>query len=250
MSFTPYYYVISRPEHSVRKRRPILLAVGLLVMGVALIGWAGMPIMWYQFVQSPKFGQRSYISPVAYNLTAAVQGSDSSKSDIRDVDAWFPAAPQANGGPGAVTSYTLAIPKLGIQGAEVFIGGHDLAQHLIHYGGTATPGLPGSAVVFGHSVLPQFFNPENYMTIFSTLHTMNLGDVIVVNYDGIQYQYQVVDMFEVQPDEISVLDQEYQDKHLLLITCTPPGTYLRRLVVKSKLIPTADSYYGDEATSN
>lgn len=241
MSFTPYYYVISRPQYLSQKRRPVMLAIGLLVMGVALIGWAGLPIVWYQFIESPKFGQRAYVSPVGYSLTASAQGNQS-PTELRDVNNWFPGSHQENERAAAITSYTLAIPKLRIQSAEVFIGGQDLSKHLIHYGGTATPGLPGSGVVFGHSVLPQFFNPENYMTIFSTLHTLDLGDVIVVNYDGIQYQYQVIDMFEVQPNEISVLDQDYQDKYLLLITCTPPGTYLRRLVVKSRLIPTAESY--------
>jgi sortase A len=92
-------------------------------------------------------------------------------------------------------------------------------------------------VVFGHSILPQFFNPNNYMAIFSTLHTLELGDAIFVTYGDIKYQYQVIDMFEVQPKDVDVLDQDYNDKYLLLITCTPPGTYLRRLVVKTKLVP-------------
>ena len=40
-------------------------------------------------------------------------------------------------------------------------------------------------------------------------------------------------MFEVQPTDLSVLDQQFDGKYLTLITCSPPGTTLRRLVVKS-----------------
>lgn len=99
------------------------------------------------------------------------------------------------------------------------------------------PGKKGNAVVFGHSTLPQLFDSKNYLTIFSYLPSLAKGDKIFVNYDGIKYTYQVYEMFEVKPQNIEILEQTFDDAYLTLVTCVPPGTYLRRLVVKSRLVP-------------
>lgn len=160
-----------------------------------------------------------------------------SQTDYTQAGNWFPKNSSYQLNIQAPKSYKLSIPKLEIEEALVNTIGEDLSKGLVHYSGTALPGNLGNGVVFGHSILPQFYSPENYMAIFSTLHTLEDGDQIIVSYDDIQYQYQVVDMFEVEPTDISVLDQEYDDKYLTLITCTPPGTYLRRLIVKAKLVP-------------
>jgi len=37
-------------------------------------------------------------------------------------------------------------------------------------------------------------------------------------------------------DKISVLEQKYDASYLTLVTCVPPGTYWKRLVVKAKLV--------------
>jgi sortase A len=101
------------------------------------------------------------------------------------------------------------------------------------------PGKIGNAVVFGHSILPQFYDPQDYMAIFSTLPTLRKGDEIKVRYDGIGYVFKVEDMFEVRPEDIQVLDQNDNDSYLSLITCTPPGHPLKpkRLIVRAKLAP-------------
>ena len=90
-------------------------------------------------------------------------------------------------------------------------------------------------MIFCHSALPQFFNPTNYKTICATLPTIDVGERIIIRYDGVTYQYQVTELIEVKPDDLSVLDQDYSQRSLSLVTCVPPGTYLRRLVVKADL---------------
>jgi sortase A len=139
-----------------------------------------------------------------------------------------------------VSYYTLSIPALGIETATVAIGGEDLSDSLIQYPGTALPGKIGNAVIFGHSILPQFFDPENYLAIFSTLPRLKEGNVIYINYDGISYKFRVEDMFEVRPTDIQVLGQDSNDSFLTLITCTPPGHPLKpkRLIVRARIVPT------------
>ena len=41
---------------------------------------------------------------------------------------------------------------------------------------------------------------------------------------------------EVKPSELWVLKQNFNSKKLKVITCVPPGTTLRRLVVDATLI--------------
>jgi len=50
------------------------------------------------------------------------------------------------------------------------------------------------------------------------------------------FKYTVFDYFEVSPDEIDILEQRYDKKELSLITCTPPGTYWRRGIIKAQLV--------------
>lgn len=134
------------------------------------------------------------------------------------------------------TTYTISIPSLEIENATVRLNGNDLSQSLIHYPQTALPGQNGSSVIFGHSTLPQFFDPKNYATIFSTLPAIKSGSSIFITSNGVKYTYKVSQTYVVKPSETWVLRQEFNQKTLKLITCVPPGTKLKRLVVEAELI--------------
>lgn len=153
-----------------------------------------------------------------------------------DASQWFPNIKE--GKPTApVTAYNLSIPKLGIIDAEVTTIDNELEKHLVNYGGTAIPPNKGTAAVFGHSTLPWLFNPKNYKTIFATLETsLKVGDIITVKVNGVIYTYRVYEMVVVNADDAEILQQNYNDSYLFLITCSPPGTTWRRLIVKSRLV--------------
>lgn len=143
-----------------------------------------------------------------------------------------------------VSYYTISIPRLKIENATVAIGGEDLSQNLIQYPGTALPGKKGNAVIFGHSVLPIFYNPKDYMSIFSTLPTLKKGDEVRIGYDGVSFLYRIEDSFEVSPTDIQVLDQDASDSFLTLVTCVPPGDPRkpRRLIVRARIVPPEEAY--------
>lgn len=138
--------------------------------------------------------------------------------------------------PTEITNFSLSIPSLGIERANVTVNGEDLTKSLIHYPGTALPGQLGSPVIFGHSTLPQFFKPDNYMSIFSTLPIIKTGELILVNIDDVIYSYKVTSIYQVKPDEVEVLRQFYDKKSLKIVTCVPPGTKYRRLIVEADLV--------------
>jgi sortase A len=201
---------------------------GLFFLGLVFLASAFWPILSYE-LKSRSFS-RQLISPVS------VLGESTTVVDYSRPETWFPTAPSLPPKPSKITHYTLSIPKLKIDQAVVQIGGEDLMKSLVQYPGTALPGQYGKTVIFGHSVLPQFFNPKNYKTIFSTLPTLEQGDEIFIDFDGISYRYQVINLEEVSPEDATVLEQHYDSEYLSLITCAPPGTFLRRLVVTAKLV--------------
>lgn len=204
------------------------------VSGLVILISVLLPIAEYEAESRQKYPQ--LLNPIVEEET-----SESAQDvDYTRASNWFVgAAEEEDFISSNVSHYTLSIPALGIETATVAIGGEDLRDSLIQYPGTAPPGKIGNAVIFGHSILPQFFNPENYLAIFSTLSKLSEGNSIYINYDGISYKYQVEDMFEVRPTDIQVLEQSASGSFLSLITCTPPGHPLKpkRLIVRARLIP-------------
>lgn len=209
-------------------------------LGIILFSSAVLPIITFQLEYAVKF--RQIINPLSvrfYSQTGGILGENT--TDYTQLNNWFVADSVSKTNSPAQSSltqkpYYLSIPELKINNAIVEIGSQDLKKSLVQYPQTALPGEPGNTIIFGHSVLPQFFNPNSYITIFSTLYRLNVGDQIFVNYDNIKYKYRVEEMYEVKPTDLSVLHQRFDGRYLTLITCSPPGTYLRRLVVKAHLV--------------
>src|SRR4030095_4689134 len=103
-------------------------------------------------------------------------------------------------------------------------------QHgVVHYPNTALPGQQGNVVIFGHSS-GQWWAPGDYKFIFSLLDKMSVNDEIVLDYKGMRYIYKVTSTQVVSPDTVSVLNQPPNEHALTLITCTPVGTNLKRLI--------------------
>jgi sortase A len=201
-----------------------MLSFFLIALGGGILIWTFWPIVSFSMTSGDLFGQ--IVTPIQDTAFAA--------NDFTNPNAWFPTAPQKKIVT-PVNTYTLTIAKLKIQDAAVTVAGDDLGVSLVHYGGTALPGEYGTTVIFGHSALPQFYNPKNYKTIFSTLPLMKAGDEIYITYDGITYKYIVYDLAVTGPSDLSALAQQFDDSYLTLVTCVPPGTYWQRFHVFARL---------------
>lgn len=107
-----------------------------------------------------------------------------------------------------------------------------LQDGVVHYPGTSLPGQTGNIVITGHS---SYFpwDPGRFKDVFALLHEVVIGDKIVMYYEQDKYVYEVDDIKVVLPNDIEVLKQGPKDK-LTLITCTPVGTNLKRLIVSAK----------------
>lgn len=138
--------------------------------------------------------------------------------------------------------FYITIPQLNIEDALVITNSDSLSpdDHIGHYPGSALPGETGNSFLYGHSVLPPFFNPQNYKTIFSTLNKLEQGDEYTVNFNNQDYTYKV-DSIEVLPtDQVkplgTVKPAYLNDSTMVLMTCWPPGTKAKRLQVVSTLV--------------
>jgi sortase A len=155
--------------------------------------------------------------------------------NLNDARNWFPTNSIKSNITPSLSEYTISIPKINITNAVVSTTDVDLGKHLVNYQGTSLPPDKGNTVIFGHSTLPQLYNPKDYHTIFAYAHTLKVGDNILVNEDNVQYTYVINNITIVSPDDTSVLAQSYDDSYLTIVTCTPPGTTWKRLIIKSKL---------------
>lgn len=215
------------------------------ISGIIILAGVFYPIVSYNKNYSSKFigsnTSAKLVSPITEGSSGLVKAATNPQDiDYTQASNWFEGgATKDDFSNSKVSYYTISIPRIKVENAVVAIGGEDLNEHIIQYPGTALPGKRGNAVLFGHSILPIFYNPKNYLAIFSLLPTLKKGDEILVDYDGVSYTYEVEEMFEVSPHDIQVLDQDSSDSFITLVTCVPPGdpSLPRRLIVRARVVP-------------
>ena len=86
------------------------------------------------------------------------------------------------------------------------------------------------------ATLPQLFRPGNFKAIFANLPKVKKGDQVIVEAGEQKFEYQVEGLKVVNPDETWVINPpDTNGRYLSLMTCVPPGLYLKRLIVLAKL---------------
>lgn len=235
-------YYIKNTDLSLRIKMRLFGFI-LFLTGITGLVYIFFPIISWQIYIAPILSSSTLASPIP---KAAILTSSSLQSllknrisifssvDYSNAANWFPTSPVTHFLLNRRVFY-LSIPRLGLSNAIVSAGDNDLNKHLVNFNGTAYPPAKGNAVVFGHSTLPQLFDPHNYKTIFATLHTLKLGDKLVITENGVSYIYLIDSVSIVGPDDTTPLEQQYDASYLTLITCTPPGTTWQRLIIHSRL---------------
>ena len=155
--------------------------------------------------------------------------------DFTQAGEWFPQRPQHVTNRRTSKENELSVPKLNLTNAQVKVVVESLDKSLVQYGDDVYPGEAGNAVILGHSTLPQLFKAGDPKSFFTYLPSMDRGDEIQVKVSGFTYTFVVYDIFIVDPKDTWVLDSKADGSILTLITCVPPGTYQKRLIVKSQL---------------
>ncbi|MDO8570307.1 MAG: class E sortase [Candidatus Daviesbacteria bacterium] len=138
--------------------------------------------------------------------------------------------------PPAYQSFYLSIPSLKLANLKVVVDTNDFEQNLAHLPGSGLPGEKGNTFITGHSSLPQLFRPGNFKAIFAHLPEIKKGESIILDAGGQKFEYIVSGLKIVDPKETWVINPPEQNgRYLTLMTCVPPGLYLKRLIVLAEI---------------
>lgn len=105
-----------------------------------------------------------------------------------------------------------------------------LTRGVAHAKGSAFPGEGRNTFLFSHSSV-NFFEALRYNSVFYLLSKMERGDPIDIYYRNIRYTYNVAEVRTVAPSAVEYLFTVPKTETLTLMTCWPPGTTYKRLIV-------------------
>ncbi|MFA7685750.1 MAG: class D sortase [Candidatus Gracilibacteria bacterium] len=228
--------------------RQIVASLVILVIGFFALNWSA----YYQIAKNKWDGYTGVSN--SQNLTQLIERNPVTESQVvletsGDIDIQKKQIPDLNLEVMPIDT-RLVIPRINQNIPIVGVSSKNLVEHdwnalekdmqealkkgVIHYPGTSYPGQKGNIVITGHS---SYFpwDPGRFKDVFALLHQMKIGDKVMIYYNQEKYVYEVTETKVVLPSNIDVLKQTPDDK-LTLITCTPVGTNLKRLIVTAKPI--------------
>jgi len=116
-----------------------------------------------------------------------------------------------------------------------------LTRGVAHAQGTAYPGHAGNIFIFAHSS-SNWFTANRYNSVFYLIDKLEKGDEVDLYYKSKKYVYRVFEKKIVEASAVSYLTGRLkptptEDTSILtLMTCWPPGTTLKRLIIQAKII--------------
>ena len=176
-------YSYGKGKHQLRNKKKI---VGLfsILFGLVCLLYFFFPLLSYHLFISSAFADNNIQAPLPQRFV--LRGSQSMSglfssgisnvtSNYKDARSWFPQVKKESNSK-KVAEYEFSIPSQKIDRAKVSADDFDLSKHLVQYFSTSNnPIDKGTSVIFGHSTLPQWFDPKNYTTSFAHLHFLKNG---------------------------------------------------------------------------
>lgn len=108
-----------------------------------------------------------------------------------------------------------------------------LTKGVAHAKGSSLPDQIGNTFIFAHSS-GNWYEANRYNSVFYLLNKLKVGDEIQIYYQKKLYRYQVSKKEIVSPELVNFLTRKPANRILTLMTCWPPGTTLKRLIVVAK----------------
>ncbi len=192
-----------------RFRKPASIAaivVGLVILAIPFSPW----IIYETFKPAPVYPYQTKLA------------GTSVLPDIPDVKK--PEPPKGN---------RLVIPKIGVDVA--IVEGKDeraLYRGIWHLPDTSTPDRGGNTVLTGHRF--QYLSGPKTLYL---LDRMQPGEIIIVYWQGKEYDYRVTKRKVVNPDAVEILDNT-KAPQLTIFTCTPIFSTKQRLVLFAEPLTT------------
>jgi len=238
-------YTYGKNNTFFKKKAKKIGGVLLIVFGIGTLFYFFFPLFSFHLYLSSSFADVNIEAPIPkrfviegnnYIGNLLTSGISNVTTNYKDARNWFPDFQGTGINSEIVKEFTLSIPSQGIYNSKVSADDFDLSKHLVEYFTTSkNPVSKGTSVIFGHSTLPQWFDPKNYMTIFAHLHLIKDGDEIIVTVNGQDFHYKVFSISIMDSTNPNIFSQSFDNSYITLVTCTPPGTTWKRLVVRASL---------------
>jgi len=121
----------------------------------------------------------------------------------------------------------LEIPKIGLKRGFYNI---DSKYNNIQYNVTMVAGstLPD---VSGGNLILMAHSGDAYISYFAYLYRLEIGDSAFVTYNGIKYEYRIVDIYEVLKNGIVSIRRNREATTLTMITCTKGSDTLQTVYI-------------------
>jgi LPXTG-site transpeptidase (sortase) family protein len=204
------------------------LFLAIFIIGISLILYVVVPIVAFElWIKSEDFKSQTLYDPVPFkNL------SDSSVDEDGELILKREGAKLSD-----YKEFYLTAEKIGLKEVKVNVNSQDFDINLAHYPGTALPGEKGNIFISGHSATYLWPLQVRKNAHFSELMHIKKGDKIILTVREEKFEYEVIGIRVVNPEDLSVINPPEQDgRYLSLLTCVPPGLTTKRLVVLAKLL--------------
>lgn len=109
-----------------------------------------------------------------------------------------------------------------------------LKDGIAHAKNSGFPGQKSNVFLFAHSS-GNFYQNSRLNTVFFLLNKLENGDRFSIIYQGEIYEYEVFNKKIVAEDEVAYLENG-KEEIATLMTCWPPGTAYKRLLVAGKIV--------------
>ena len=134
--------------------------------------------------------------------------------------------------------FSVLIPKIGVNAFVVadvpvqdeVVYSEALQKGVAHARGTYLPDEGNTTLIFGHST-DSIWTVAHYNALFYLLGKFEVGDEVSLFYETDKYDYKVVKTEVVKTDELEIINGDLDKHQLILMTCWPPGTTWKRLLV-------------------
>jgi len=199
-------------RNSGRKRKRLIRALYFFSLGSLLLGIGILTAtFWPIFVNEAKYAALQ-VKPAA--------------AEIEPVD----------------KDFGIVIPKIGANSKVIAnvdpynskVYQRALTQGVAHAAGTILPGEIGNSFLFSHSSV-NFYEASRYNSVFYLLNKLEEGDLIYIYVKGEKLEFTVIDKGLYNSSAVNFLKSTGQGSTLTLMTCWPPGTTFKRLIITARL---------------
>lgn len=209
-------------NNKIKKSHTLLIGSLLIFVGVISLSWhylqkmrdnvfSDMKIAMMEVDQKEPTKTKEIVdsAPVANNLN---EKKDIQQNYVVDYSKYFG---------------VLEIPKIGLKRGFYNVGHryNNIEYNVTMVSGSQLPDVPnGNLILMAHS-------GDAYISYFAYLYRLGIGDSAYITINGRKYQYNVVNIYEVQKNGIVRIKRNTNKTTLTMITCTKNNDYTQTVYI-------------------